>query len=97
MYALKCANSVPQPTAPISVDTRYAADHSASGWTWRGTTRRRHHVTATTISAAATTIVIPAPIGGNDVPGSSVRHRMFVNDFQNRSMLKSCARWILDA
>jgi len=40
MYALKCANSVPQPIAPTSVDTANAEVHSKNGLAWRGNSRR---------------------------------------------------------
>ena len=39
MYALKCANSVPQPTAPTTVDSANADVHSRNGWVCRGSSR----------------------------------------------------------
>src|SRR5215207_4233327 len=85
MYALKCANSVPHPIAPTIVDTVKTAVHSKNGCAARGSTRRFQYVTPTMIAVRTMTDVIAGNLS-----------KMFPNDFQNRSMLKSCARWIFE-
>src|SRR5215471_9851166 len=81
MYALKCANSVPQPTAPTTVDTANADVHNRNGLHWRGSSRRelgagrRSQVYSTSTMVAATMIV-----------SAGKCHRMLAYDFQNRSM-----------
>ncbi len=82
MYALKCANSVPQPMAPSSVDRAKVPAHSSMAPP-PGKSRRRTSAWPTTTRR---------PISASAVIGRKCI-RMLSNERQNRSMLKSWSWW----